>query len=927
MAKKKIDFTGLSIEEIGEILKEGVRIRSYEGADIMSDQRYKGQWAVLPNSMWSNVFAQEGLEFYYGEDGRIYTNEIIYLDFDEKLRTDEQKRTRTIEFVKRDIEELKEQLKAIAENPNEFTDELIRDCIKKINKKISYLNWLERTPIENIIVEEELSVKELRKKMYLEGFQQERTEGSKTYIDTYRVTFQNSSKSRLGKTIWIKDTIIKKGKKKPIRENMVAKIESRMSMGITDKLTEKDEIDFVSLEAYTALSQSAITNGYIKIDPDTILVVKDFEQPITFNAVSVGKDLVPEHINDYVGKNVLWDGEMIGDSSLFVGLDNYDMVLLRQCYFKSAMFRAELVDYIKDYCNRVGLSYKTGIVRDMFGNEMRIKDIRAITTDNSMKWLKFSNLMFDTDKEMYEHWKNIVSTEWDSLFAVVKHDCGTKYGDLVKLSYQMTNSLVLSDDKGEAINELKGIVEPTENYIKELATNIETFKSCISKVHKDDERANMYLKLLEYQPDFEGTKELQEYRREIIKSIKKKAMAGQILLNGNNLTMCGNPVELVQYALTGTFESSFGAKDIGAVKCYTSKFEIGNEMVGCRSPHNYKSGLVLFKNTENAELQKLMPNLRKNIIIVDGLQYPLQDSLNGCDYDSDFICCNNDKNFVELVKKYTWGQTPIPVNNIPQEKVKYHYSIEDKWKANCSTKNSYIGQITNLAQIAVSQVSELKLNKDKYDNAEQRIRQLEDIIIVLVVLSNVAIDNAKRVYDCDLGDYLRKCRKQDCWIKEGDKIVKPEFFKEVSKNENSEFKIMDCNIDMLEVKAYKGYERRVNLLTLLERPTGKYNDRQENAILQLLESANREIRKERMKIEAINDKDIEDEYYQVVLDIKADLSRAINKKNINENTFIDMVRKCFKDKKWSGNRALLLDILVEYRNKNGELMIQKCLKK
>lgn len=296
------------------------------------------------------------------------------------------------------------------------------------------------------------------------------------------------------------------------------------------------------------------------------------------------------------------------------------------------------------------------------------------------------------------------------------------------------------------------------------------------------------------------------------------------------------------------------------------------------------------------------------------------------DFDSDFVCANNDKNFLEIAK-HSWGQTPIPVNNIPQQDAKYNYSIEGKFEANVKLKNSYIGQITNLAQIAVSQVSELKKNKDKYDNAEERIRKLEDIIIVLVVLSNVAIDNAKRVYDCDLGAYLRKCRKEDCWITEGNKIVKPDFFKEVSKNEDSKFKSMDCNIDMLEVKAYKGYERRVNLLTLLEKPTGKYNDRQENAILELLESANREIRKERMKIETINDKDIEDEYYQVVLDIKADLSRAINKKNINENTFIDMVRKCFKDKKWSGNRALLLDILVEYRNKNGELMIQKCLKK
>ena len=98
--------------------------------------------------------------------------------------------------------------------------------------------------------------------MYLEGFKQERTEGTKTYIDTYRVTFQNSSKSRLGKTIWIKDTIIKKGKKKPIRENMVAKIESRMSMGITDKLTEKDEIDFVSSLYYFILDRDFETILY-----------------------------------------------------------------------------------------------------------------------------------------------------------------------------------------------------------------------------------------------------------------------------------------------------------------------------------------------------------------------------------------------------------------------------------------------------------------------------------------------------------------------------------------------------------------------------------------------------------------------------------------------------------------------------------------
>ncbi len=523
---EKVKFENMTIEEISKVLRGGIRIRKYEASDLISGKKWKGDNAVLPNSIWSNTFAQEGMEFYYGKDGRLYTNEVIYLDFESCLLSSEEDVKRSIGYVESDIKALQEEVDNLLGSENDLVEELIEDLKEKINGKKEYMDKLKAKDKDDFTIEESLRVSELRKKLYLEGFVITREEENGTiYEDTYRVIFQNSSKSRLGKTIWVKDTITKinkKGKRKVIREGMVKRIHSKMSMGITDKLTEKDVIDLVSLEAYTALSQSAITNGYLKLDVDSILVVKDFDQKINFNAVSVGKDLIPRYIDNYEGKNTLWDGEMLGDSSLFIGeVEKYDMVLLRQCYFKSAMFRCELVDYIKDYCNRVGVDYETETVKDMFGNEMPVKNIRAITTDNSMKMLKFSKV-FGSDKAIYERWKETVSNEWDNLFAVVKHDCGTKYGSLVKMSYQMTNSLVLSDNKEVALEELKSIVKPTESYLRELQCDIEAFKNNLKVLHKNEELAEMYLDLLEVNSEVENTKEFQKFRREIINSIKTK---------------------------------------------------------------------------------------------------------------------------------------------------------------------------------------------------------------------------------------------------------------------------------------------------------------------------------------------------------------------------------------------------------------------
>ena len=68
----------------------------------------------------------------------------------------------------------------------------------------------------------------------------------------------------------------------------------------------------------------------------------------------------------------------------------------------------------------------------MFGNEHYVKDIKIITTDNAMKWIKFN--------KTYEYWCEKVN-ENDCMFGIVKTAHKSKLGGVQKMSYQMVNSL------------------------------------------------------------------------------------------------------------------------------------------------------------------------------------------------------------------------------------------------------------------------------------------------------------------------------------------------------------------------------------------------------------------------------------------------------------------------------------------------------
>lgn len=110
------------------------------------------------------------------------------------------------------------------------------------------------------------------------------------------------------------------------------------------KVRDGQEIDLAALESYIALTSSSII-GTIEIRPENFLVVEDFESTFEDDVIAtrVQDDghLVsgPERVSI---TNSIWDGQSLMDKSLFGEYENYGMVLLRNRFFKSCCFNANL---------------------------------------------------------------------------------------------------------------------------------------------------------------------------------------------------------------------------------------------------------------------------------------------------------------------------------------------------------------------------------------------------------------------------------------------------------------------------------------------------------------------------------------------------------------------------------------------------------
>lgn len=583
----------------------------------------------------------------------------------------------------------------------------------------------------------------------------------------YRMLYRSTGKAKAGSCMFICEGLYKKA-------------HDFLYMGI--KLP-KNNAPIVEASAYVSLVASSVVDR-ICINPKNILILEDVDSFFRTNVVSVetnqNKECFAKTIKDYQVKNTLFDGQALIDKSIFPSWGN-GYILLRHHMCKTAAFKADIKAFFKDY---FGEEYNQATVVDMFGNEHYAKDIQMITTDNAMKWLKFDI--------SYEYWCERVNMN-GNMFGIVKTAHKSKFGEVQRMSYQMINSL--------DVGIMKNVSKVSREYIMSLKSDDDVFLQYLRDNTNFANDFDVLVALCEQNPDFIRCDYFIERRRKIIKGYINKFKTGKVIQEGDNLVMVGSPYAMLLHAVGEDVEKDDTLKGRDdAIECYTKRFPPNLQLAGFRNPHNGKNNILSLYNVDSEKLNKYF-DIGQQCVAVNCIHTDLQDRANGCDFDSDSIYCTNQVDIAQYAK-YCYKHYPTIVNNIPKEKNCYTNSMADYALIdnNLSHSQLAIGESSNLAQLALTYT---------YNYDDQKYK---DYVCILSVLAQVSIDSAKRRYDIDISNEIRRI-KRDMNIQE---YGYPKFWLNIRSGFNKD-KInydLSCPMNELSNVRFKGVSVRKGILPI-----------------------------------------------------------------------------------------------------------------
>lgn len=696
----------------------GIKIKNIEASTLYEynngvRDHYEYKDAMFTNSLFSDFLKENGLKVWKEES----TRDIICLEFNFGSRSYEEE----IAHLQKVARDARTEYKLAKSHG-------YKSQIQKKKNKRKKLSQLFQEANKNKDNYHKHTKEEIRKLFYSEGVNVEyitrKKNGDivKREFIHYKMLYRSTGKAKKGSCMFICDRLYKKAIK-------------FLYMGI--RLPKKNS-PTVEISAYAPLISSAIV-GRVKINPKNILILKDVDRSFFTKVVSIeideNKHCYAKDIDNYELKNTMFDGQALIDSSIFPSWGN-GYILLRHHFCKMAAFNTNIQQFFKDY---FGENYYSATVKDMFGVEHFVKDIELITTDNAMKWLKF-------DKS-YEYWCDRVY-ENGCMFGIVKTAHESKLGEVQRMSYQMVNSL----DEGIMSNVVKESVE----YINRLKQDNSEFLKYLEKNKNFSNDYEVLIALCNQNPDFVRSSYFRRRKRKIIENYVLNMKSGRIIQNAENLVIVGSPYAMLLYAATGN-ESDVDNDDTffienDTIQCYTERFNSGEYLAFFRSPFNSKNNLTYLHNVYHKNLEKYF-NLGKQCIAVNMNGTDFQDRNNGSDQDSDSGYTTNQLDIVEHARK-CYQNYPTIKNNIPKEKNIYGKSMDDYAGIDNNLAKSQldIGESSNLAQIA--QTYACNFDDKKYI----------DYVCILSVLAQVAIDNAKRRFDIDLTDEIKRI-KDDMDIK------------------------------------------------------------------------------------------------------------------------------------------------------------------
>lgn len=691
----------------------GIKIKNIEASTLYEynngvRDHYEYKDAMFTNSLFSDYLKDNGLKVWKEES----TRDIICLEFNFGSRSYEEEinHLKKVAIKARTEYKLAKSFKYQTQiqkkkNKRQKLSQLFREA--QLNKE-KYLKHT-KEDIRTIFYNDGVNVEYITRKKNGDIIKRETIH--------YKMLYRSTGKAKKGSCMFICDRLYKKAIK-------------FLYMGI--KLPKKNS-PIVEISAYAPLISSAIV-GKVKINPKNILILKDVDRYFDTKVVAVKTDknrqCYAEHIDNYKLKNTLFDGQALIDSSIFPEWGN-GYVLLRHHFCKMAAFSTNIQQFFKDY---FGDDYYSATVKDMFGNKHYVKDIELITTDNAMKWLKFDI--------SYEYWCEKVY-ENNCMFGIVKTAHESKFGKVQRMSYQMVNCL------NESI--MENVVKESVDYVEMLKQNNDEFLKYLEKNKNFSNDYEVLIALCEQNRDFLRSSYFRRRKRKIIENYVLNMKSGKLIQNAENLVVVGSPYAMLLYAATGE-EDSVDNDDTffvepGTIQCYTERFNSGEHLAFFRSPFNSQNNLTYLHNTYHKKLDKYF-NLGRQCIAINMNGTDAQDRNNGMDMDSDSGYTTNQPDIVQHAKK-CYSDHPTIVNLIPRDSKKYNRSMDEYALIDNNLANSQldIGLSSNLAQIA--RTYSCNFNDEKY----------VDYVCILSVLAQVAIDNAKRRFDIDLGDEIKRIQK------------------------------------------------------------------------------------------------------------------------------------------------------------------------
>lgn len=745
-----------------------------------------------------------------------------------------------------DLIELEKAYKRICRKKFSFRDKFGNDyTLAVVNVKFNFIHRSENGKT--------VKIRQLREYFYENGF----------YIDgIHYVRYKRSAgSSREGKCLFIDERLYK-------------------AMAKWSECGLKPKTDLASWESYKALSLSSL-KGMVNIPLECILFVPDYKSTFTDEVVSVEIQdgaLTAAHKQTEIS-NDIWDGESLLDESVFRG--NYadkHMLLLRNKFFKSCVFRTKLQKWFQDKNITLEELKSRGFVT--FATD--INQIVMVTTPNSLKYLKFAGGF--TERNIRKWMENINDT-----FGVVKWDKSTRFfhGKMVQSSYQLLNTLGLTETQAAEL------LQPSIDYISLLRKDVDFMRYHFTDAfarEKDDEetvrpdgladRADVIFTLMHKCPHFDETELYANFRNDVVKSLKERLKLGHILVNGTNATLFGNGPELLKYIAGEEIISELHSGQI-----YCKRFADKTKLLCARSPHITMGNLYSAENNMQGEIWNYF-DLSENIVCVNAIEENIQQRLNGCDYDSDTMLLTDDKLLVETAEKYK-DLFKVPVCKIETVK-KENQTLPE---LDHDTSNNKIGEIVNLSQ----KLNSLIWDKIHKGESEEKIKEIYGDVCKLAVLSGLEIDKAKRAYDIvNAGKELIALRKKY------DK-PSPVFFQEIDEsNKEKQYIFYDTAMDYVYAIASKIHFRKGREQFCLYRPISEqlaYNLASGNAteyrhkdkIVGIIDDVKAKTNRLYMELRTADEQEREVIYAQIS-DIKTERDKLVNKWLTNENVLMLVLR-------------------------------------